>query len=197
MLRESSGSGGSPPPSLIPIFEPLPPRSESRIGTVGVGGGGGASPAPQMAAVIEFPGRHKWLGGAVDEFDGCIYGIPSHATETICLSPPHLPSPYSENGFIPDPDESEVSGEYQVRTIPLPPESVLPLCQANGGRFKWLRGVVCDGYLYGIPAWATAGVLGWTSPPYGAAAVAAERRARRRKRRGDRGERARVVRATR
>ena len=52
-----------------------------------------------------------------------------------------------------------MSGEYQVRTIPLPPESVLPVCQANGGRFKWLRGVVCDGYLYGIPAWATAGVL--------------------------------------
>ena len=90
----------------------------------------------------------------MDAFDGCIYGIPSHATETICLSPPHLPSPH-ENSDIPD--EDGVAGEYQVRTIPLPLESVLPLCQANGGRFKWLRGVVCDGYLYGIPAWSTAG----------------------------------------
>ena len=74
-----------------------------------------------------FPGRHAYLGGAMDDVDGCIYGIPSHARSIVCLYP-------SDNG-------------YQVRTIPLP-------ASVAGGKFKWLRGILADGYLYGIPAWA-------------------------------------------
>ena len=77
-----------------------------------------------------FPGRHAYLGGAKDERDGCIYGIPSHARSIVCLYPS-----LNENGG------------YKVKTIPLP-QSVA------AGKFKWLRGILVDGYLYGIPAWA-------------------------------------------
>lgn len=75
-----------------------------------------------------FPGRHAFLGGAKDDRDGCIYGIPSHAGSIVCLYP-------TKNG-------------YQVKTVPLPPS-------VAGGKFKWLRGILTNGYLYGIPAWAT------------------------------------------
>ena len=75
-----------------------------------------------------FPGRHAYLGGAKDERDGAIYGIPSHARSIVCLHPSN--------------DEG-----YQIRTIPLP-------SYVAGGKFKWLRGILADGYLYGIPAWA-------------------------------------------
>lgn len=78
-----------------------------------------------------FPGRHAYLGGAMDDRDGCIYGIPSHARSIVCLYPSN------EN----DDDD------YQVRIIPLP-KSVAD------GKFKWLRGILANGYLYGIPAWA-------------------------------------------
>jgi hypothetical protein len=74
-----------------------------------------------------FPGRHAYLGGAKDDCDGCIYGIPSHARSIVCLYP-------TEDG-------------YQVKTIPLPGS-------VAGGKFKWLRGILANGYLYGIPAWA-------------------------------------------
>jgi len=75
-----------------------------------------------------FPGRHAYLGGAKDDRDGCIYGIPSHARSIVCLHP------------------SKDDDGYQVRTVPLP--------FSSGGKFKWLRGILADGYLYGIPAWA-------------------------------------------
>jgi hypothetical protein len=73
------------------------------------------------------PGLHKYLGGATDPRDGCIYGIPSHSKSLICL--------YPENGV------------YKVRFEPLPEH-------AATGKFKWLRGIIAHGYLYGIPAWA-------------------------------------------
>jgi DNA-binding beta-propeller fold protein YncE len=82
---------------------------------------------------IILKGKHKWLGGAVDSY-GCIWGIPSNAPDVICLAP------------------SSDSGEYQVHKIPLSPE-------ISKGKFKWLRGIICDGYLYGIPAWSNAGIL--------------------------------------
>lgn len=74
-----------------------------------------------------FPGVHKYLGGAKDDRDGCIYGIPSHARSVICLYP-------TEEG-------------YKIRIEPLPEH-------AANGQFKWLRGIIANGYLYGIPAWA-------------------------------------------
>jgi hypothetical protein len=83
-----------------------------------------------------FSGEHKWLGGAIDPKTGNIYGIPSHAIEIICISPPSTGSK----------EQAEVS------TIPLPN-------QYKQGNFKWLRGIIHDGYLYGIPAWSTHGVL--------------------------------------
>eukprot|EP00578_Thalassiosira_sp_NH16_P002026 CAMPEP_0181131978 /NCGR_PEP_ID=MMETSP1071-20121207/30747_1 /TAXON_ID=35127 /ORGANISM="Thalassiosira sp., Strain NH16" /LENGTH=509 /DNA_ID=CAMNT_0023218275 /DNA_START=353 /DNA_END=1882 /DNA_ORIENTATION=+ len=82
-----------------------------------------------------FLGKHKWLGGAVDTETGCIYGIPSHSHQIICIKP-------SSNNN----DKAEIS------MIPLPAEY-------QQGHFKWLRGVVHDGHLYGIPAWNTKGVL--------------------------------------
>ena len=159
MLRESSGSGGSPPPSLIPIFEPLPPRSESRIRTVGVGvgrGGGGVSPAPPTAAAgIEFPGRHKWLGGAVDAYTA----YPPTPPRPYAYPPPICPLPTPKIATSRIRTRAKCRASIRCGLYPYPPESVLPVCQANGGRFKWLREVVCNGYLYGIPAWATTGVL--------------------------------------
>jgi hypothetical protein len=83
-----------------------------------------------------FLGEHKWLGGAVDPKTGNIYGIPSHAIEVICISPP----------------EDGDSNKAKISTIPLPNKY-------KEGRFKWLRGIIHDGYLYGIPAWSTHGVL--------------------------------------
>jgi len=75
-----------------------------------------------------WPGPHKYLGGAADDRDGCIYGIPSHARSVICLHP-------------------TVDDGYKVRIEPLP-EHIADL------KFKWLRGIIAHGYLYGIPAWA-------------------------------------------
>eukprot|EP00571_Detonula_confervacea_P013273 CAMPEP_0172300386 /NCGR_PEP_ID=MMETSP1058-20130122/2487_1 /TAXON_ID=83371 /ORGANISM="Detonula confervacea, Strain CCMP 353" /LENGTH=465 /DNA_ID=CAMNT_0013010147 /DNA_START=472 /DNA_END=1869 /DNA_ORIENTATION=+ len=77
-----------------------------------------------------FLGQHKWLGGAVDAATGKIYGIPSHSHQIICITPSSM----------------------EISTIPLPIEY-------QQGHFKWLRGLVYDGCLYGIPAWNTNGVL--------------------------------------
>ena len=85
---------------------------------------------------IEFTGRHKWLGGAVDE-EGRIYGVPSNAKEVICLAPSNT---------------SDTQEEYKAHFIPLP-ESIAD------GQFKWLRGIIWKNYLYGIPAWSNDGVL--------------------------------------
>lgn len=82
-----------------------------------------------------FVGQHKWLGGAVDPITGKIYGIPSHAIDIICITPP-----------------SQGEDAATISTIPLPNEYKV-------GHFKWLRGIIHDGYLYGIPAWSTHGVL--------------------------------------
>ncbi|KAL7550333.1 hypothetical protein ACHAWF_013591 [Thalassiosira exigua] len=81
-----------------------------------------------------FLGRHKWLGGAVDPATGKIYGVPSHSHQVICVTP------------------SSDSSPARVSTIALPNEY-------HEGHFKWLRGTVHDGVLYGIPAWSTKGVL--------------------------------------
>ncbi|KAI2509748.1 hypothetical protein MHU86_4601 [Fragilaria crotonensis] len=85
-----------------------------------------------------FPGVHKYLGGAKDERDGCIYGIPSHARSVICLYPTRESKTATTN------NEEEV--RYKIRLEPLPEH-------AANGQFKWLR-IIAHGYLYGIPAWA-------------------------------------------
>ncbi len=90
-----------------------------------------------------FLGEHKWLGGAVDPQTGKIYGIPSHAIEVICINPPEKEDPYGTG---------TTSRGAEISTIPLPNEY-------KEGNFKWLRGIIHAGYLYGIPAWSTHGVL--------------------------------------
>jgi len=87
-----------------------------------------------------FPGKHKWLGGAVDPQTGIIYGIPSHAIEIICITPPEKGS------------DAKAKAKAQISKIPLPNEY-------KEGNFKWLRGIIHEGYLYGIPAWSMHGVL--------------------------------------
>lgn len=81
-----------------------------------------------------FVGTHKWLGGAVDPSTGRIYGVPSHSYRVICITP------------------SSPSVPATIDTITLPNEY-------QGGKFKWLRGLVFNGCLYGIPAWCGKGVL--------------------------------------
>lgn len=81
-----------------------------------------------------FFGKHKWLGGAIDPKTGKIYGIPAHSYQIICITP------------------STPSSKAEISTIPLPNEY-------QKGQFKWLRGLVHDEYLYGIPAWNVKGVL--------------------------------------
>ncbi len=81
-----------------------------------------------------FLGKHKWLGGAVDPKTGKIYGIPAHSYQIICITP----------------GDGDNLGE--ISTIPLPNEY-------QEGKYKWLRGLVYDGYLYGIPAWSVKGIL--------------------------------------
>mmetsp|Transcript_51659 Transcript_51659/g.155057 ORF Transcript_51659/g.155057 Transcript_51659/m.155057 type:complete len:521 (-) Transcript_51659:565-2127(-) len=127
-LREVSLPLGCDTREIIDSFADASNKcSESKDGK------GGSSFFKPQVGPFSFKGKHKWLGGAVDD-KGCIYGIPSHSSEVICLAP----------------DEDGV--EYQVRTIPLP-------TAVAKGKFKWLRGIICKGYLYGIPAWAAAGVL--------------------------------------
>mmetsp|Transcript_17566 Transcript_17566/g.26589 ORF Transcript_17566/g.26589 Transcript_17566/m.26589 type:complete len:542 (+) Transcript_17566:48-1673(+) len=98
---------------------------------------------------IILPGKHKWLGGAVDPVDGTIYGIPSHATQVVCLtSPKHSSKPT----LTPDLNQNKEVEEYEMNEI------ILPKQFANG-KFKWLRGIIWKGYLYGIPAWSNEGIL--------------------------------------
>lgn len=82
-----------------------------------------------------FLGKHKWLGGAVDAESGIIYGVPSDAIEVICIHPP-----------------VDHQSETNITTIKLP-------VQYREGSFKWLRGIIVNGFLYGIPAWNISGVL--------------------------------------
>jgi hypothetical protein len=72
-----------------------------------------------------FPGVHKYLGGAKDDRDGCIYGIPSHARCVICLYPTTTTTETNTDNI-----------EYKIRLIPLPEYAAL-------GQFKWLRGIIC------------------------------------------------------
>lgn len=88
-----------------------------------------------------FFGKHKWLGGAVDPDTGNIYGIPAHSYQIICITPP--------------PPQSSPSSSYskaEISTIPLPNKY-------QQGQYKWLRGLIYNGNLYGIPAWNVQGVL--------------------------------------
>ena len=71
----------------------------------------------------------------MDPTTGFIYGIPSHFHEVICIQPP-----------------STSEETVKISTIALPNE-------VKEGSFKWLRGIIHEGYLYGIPAWSTSGVL--------------------------------------
>jgi hypothetical protein len=75
------------------------------------------------------PGSHKHLGGAYDPTDGCIYGVPANSKSVMCL--------------YMDP----AANRYRMKHIPLPP-------QVSGTKFKWLRGIFADGYLWAIPSWA-------------------------------------------
>ena len=86
------------------------------------------------------PGAHKHLGGAYDETDGCIYGVPANSKTILCIYPSK-----DEKG------DEESSGRdncgYQMTTIPLPERIV-------DREMKWLRGIIAHGYLWAIPAWA-------------------------------------------
>jgi len=84
------------------------------------------------------------LGGAVDPKTGNIYSIPSHAIEILCISPPS--------------EKSSEKAKAELSTIPLPNEY-------KEGNFKWLRGIIYDDHLYGIPAWSTHGILKVRLPP--------------------------------
>ena len=87
-----------------------------------------------------FVGKHKWLGGAVDPETGTIYGVPSNTIEVICIHPPDVEQ------------NDEPAKTATISTIPLPNKF-------KEGCFKWLRGIITNGFLYGIPAWSTNGVL--------------------------------------
>ncbi len=96
-----------------------------------------------------FKGKNKWLGGAIDPKDGSIYGIPSNSNDVICLRPSRkwktISSPSSSSSTLD-------SVEYRIHTIPLPKG-------INEGKFKWLRGIISNNFLYGIPAWSNNGIL--------------------------------------
>jgi len=85
-----------------------------------------------------FPGKHKWLGGAVDPNTGKIYGIPSHSYQVICITPAKT--------------DDNTDEKAKISTIPLPN-------QYKEGKYKWLRGLIHNNFLYGIPAWNANGVL--------------------------------------
>ena len=81
----------------------------------------------------------------MDPATGDIYGIPSHSHMIIRISPPR------EGGGDGGETETAASGA-RITTYPLPQEY-------QRGQFKWLRGLVHGGSLYGIPAWNASGVL--------------------------------------
>ena len=82
-------------------------------------------------------GRHKWLGGAYHEPYECVYGIPSHSGHVICLSPSR---------------HDDTHHYYDMNFLPLPPSIAAPK-KDRSHQFKWLRGIVVDEKLFGIPAW--------------------------------------------
>lgn len=86
------------------------------------------------------PGAHKHLGGAYDETDGCIYGVPANSKAILCIYPCEQEE---EDGASPVAE----SFRYKMTTIPLPERIV-------DREMKWLRGIVAHGYLWAIPAWA-------------------------------------------
>lgn len=86
------------------------------------------SSVPDYPALM--PGTHKHLGGAFDPTDGCIYGVPANSRSIMCIYPDH--------------DEG---GQYRLKIIPLPE-------RIQKRQMKWLRGIISDGYLWAIPAWA-------------------------------------------
>ena len=79
-----------------------------------------------------YEGKRKWLGGAITSDQSIIYGIPAHAHSIIRIKV------QKEN--------------YQIDSIALP-------IQYQKRRFKWLRGLITDNDLFGIPSWSSAGVL--------------------------------------
>jgi hypothetical protein len=86
-------------------------------------------------------GRHKWLGGAYHSDDGCVYGIPSHSGHVICLSP--------KVGSSSSHDEDDA---YTINFLPLPSAIATPK-KDKSHQFKWLRGIIANDTLFGIPAW--------------------------------------------
>lgn len=74
------------------------------------------------------PGTHKYLGGAYDPSDGCVYGVPANARSIMCIHP-------------------KEGGDYKLSVIPLPE-------RIQKRQMKWLRGIIAHGYLWAIPAWA-------------------------------------------
>lgn len=98
-------------------------------------------------------GKHKWLGGALDKVSGTIYGIPSHSSYVISLSPPTTTSQNNDN-----------DSDYQINMLKLP--SYIINNQHNDGgkykyhQFKWLRGIIHNNNtLFGIPSWSKDGIL--------------------------------------
>ena len=81
------------------------------------------------------PGTHKHLGGAYDQTDGCIYGVPANSRSVLCLYP------------VTEHDGETTTTRYKMKTIPLPAS----IADCN---YKWLRGIFAHGYLWAIPSWA-------------------------------------------
>jgi hypothetical protein len=97
-------------------------------------------------------GKHKWLGGAVDhQGDGSVYGIPSHSQHVICLCPP-------KNNNDGDSTTSD-SSSWQVHMLPLPKHTRGKSNNGKHHQFKWLRGIIVNETLFGIPSWSQSGVL--------------------------------------
>ena len=98
-------------------------------------------------------GKHKWLGGALDKVSGTIYGIPSHSSYVISLSPTTTTSQNNDN-----------DSDYQINMLKLP-SYIINNQQQDGGKykdhqFKWLRGIIHnDTTLFGIPSWSKDGIL--------------------------------------
>ena len=90
------------------------------------------------------PGAHKHLGGAVDKKDGTIYGVPANSKSILCIYPSKKEQENKSSEF-----DGTCNGDcvYQMTNIPLPQRIV-------DREMKWLRGIISNGYLWAIPAWA-------------------------------------------
>ena len=107
-------------------------------------------------------GKHKWLGGALDSDSDTIYGIPSHSNYVICLSPPPSTTTTRKENLHDDKESSD-SSSYQINMLRLP-SYITNNAKKDGGKhkdhqFKWLRGIITNNTLYGIPSWSKDGVL--------------------------------------